>query len=254
MLILKMEPSDTELLEVQKEVTEDHEFTVEPTRRSGEKRRKIALSNIAVLCIKFVKERFVCNIDATSGCIYSQKTLDVNNFIRHFRTKHNEKALRIGLVVGVPAVEKVQDDQQAESPGSDVRKVPDIVRNLIKKVSANIYRCVIDERSRCPYLQMGHYLHSFVRHFRTAHPKAAASYKLFGAEEVIEENPESPPPPSPSPEVPLNSADSALLKKVLASGVRSKHRQVLQQYVKPRFGKYWCTIDPKSRCRYAQTR
>nr|XP_029711954.1 uncharacterized protein LOC115256902 [Aedes albopictus] len=255
MLILKMEPSDTELLEVQKEVTEGHEFTAEPTRRSGEKRRKIALSNIAVLCIKFVKERFVCNIDATSGCVYSQKTLDVNNFIRHFRTKHTDKALRIGLVVGVPAVEKVQDDQHCPEPsGSDVRKVPDIVRNLIKKVSANIYRCVIDERSRCSYLQMGHYLHSFVRHFRTAHPKAAASYKLFGADEVIEEKPESPPPPAPSPEVPLNSADSALLKKVLASGVRSKHRQVLQQYVKPRFGKYWCTIDPKSRCRYAQTR
>lgn len=75
----------------------------------GEK-RKVDGSTLAEKAAKFIirdGEKAVCNIDNGSGCTYIQRKLDINNFVRHFRTRHTEKASAEGLQKdGTPATKK----------------------------------------------------------------------------------------------------------------------------------------------------
>lgn len=66
----------------------------------GEKRRS-AGTTLAEKALKYIAidgERAICAIDPGSGCTYIQRKLDVNNFVRHFRTRHAERADVEGLV------------------------------------------------------------------------------------------------------------------------------------------------------------
>lgn len=67
----------------------------------GQKRRddgKRSLQEIALPFINRDGNKATCRIEENSGCTYAQTTMDVGNFIRHFRTKHTDAAKNLGLL------------------------------------------------------------------------------------------------------------------------------------------------------------
>lgn len=79
------------------------------TPQKGEKKRSESVT-LAEKAAKFITrdgDRAICSMDSGSGCTYIQRKLDINNFIRHFRTKHTEKATSEGLQKeGEPSTKK----------------------------------------------------------------------------------------------------------------------------------------------------
>lgn len=69
------------------------------TPKKAEKRRSDG-ETLAKKAAKFIirdGDSAICNIDSGSKCDHKQKKFDINNFIRHFRSIHTEKAIAEGL-------------------------------------------------------------------------------------------------------------------------------------------------------------
>lgn len=72
-----------------------------PSSKKGQQRRddnKRPLQEIALSFIHREGNKGICRIEESSGCTYVQMTMDVGNFIRHFRTKHTDAANKCGLL------------------------------------------------------------------------------------------------------------------------------------------------------------
>lgn len=61
-------------------------------------KRKNNISTRALGCIRIEGSQHRCYIDPLSGCSYYQDRLELGNFIRHFRTKHEIAAHRFQLI------------------------------------------------------------------------------------------------------------------------------------------------------------
>ncbi|XP_021698075.1 uncharacterized protein LOC110676020 isoform X4 [Aedes aegypti] len=250
MLILKMEPCDSELMDVQKEVDpeypkddplwSDHKNTSTKRRNSKGKSTKVAYTKIAAQFVKERDGRFECHFDPDSGCRYAQRLLDLNNYVRHCRTKHKERASRLGLVVGVPATDEVPfkepevvDTVQTGEERKPSLKYTIIARKLIKKSQKGTFFCAIDERSRCRYSQTKRSLLNFVRHFRRAHAKEATKYDLF--RKMVAKKPVH-----------------LVLKRRIPRSDGVNLAEILTHHIKRLDGMFWCAIDEQSPCKYVQ--
>lgn len=78
------------------------------TVKTGRKRghRDSSLAETASKLVEVYGEKASYKIDPQSACHYTQQKLDINNFIRHFRIKHPEKAAEKGLVSDEPPAKK----------------------------------------------------------------------------------------------------------------------------------------------------
>lgn len=74
----------------------------------GRKRafRNSSLAEIASQFVEISDGKALCKIDVESDCRYTQQKLDINNFIRHFRTKHTDKAIDRGFLSDEPPAKK----------------------------------------------------------------------------------------------------------------------------------------------------
>ncbi|XP_058819847.1 uncharacterized protein LOC131682416 [Topomyia yanbarensis] len=78
----------------------DNTDTISTSAVQKRKRERRTYCAIAWEYLKLINGRYHCSIDPYSGCTYLQKTsLDLGNFIRHFRTMHPEQAHEKGLMV-----------------------------------------------------------------------------------------------------------------------------------------------------------
>ncbi|XP_058465011.1 uncharacterized protein LOC131438775 [Malaya genurostris] len=85
---------------VEKMCTLDETSTALPVSNRGQKRNKekTTLAGIALRFIGHTNGKASCCIDAGSDCQYAQEKIDIQNFIRHFRTRHFEFAKTNGLI------------------------------------------------------------------------------------------------------------------------------------------------------------
>ncbi|XP_053690662.1 uncharacterized protein LOC128739230 [Sabethes cyaneus] len=86
--------SQTEKL-AKKTLAEEMSNTSARQKKDSNKR---TLSQIASEYILTKDKFYHCCIDERSGCRYVQRHLDINNFVRHFRTLHRQRAYKIGLI------------------------------------------------------------------------------------------------------------------------------------------------------------
>ncbi|XP_062543907.1 uncharacterized protein LOC134211224 [Armigeres subalbatus] len=147
-------------------------------------------SRIATRYIVEHENRYFCEIDPSSLCIYSQNKEDLvlGNFIRHFRLVHTDVAEKKGLMRGALPTERVSDARiirrdWKESPA----KLVSIAGRYIRKSEDGKFYCAIDEQSSCKFSRQRANVTGFLQHFRVAHPKAATS-KIFSLQSLDNED------------------------------------------------------------------
>ncbi|XP_065092437.1 uncharacterized protein LOC135713281 [Ochlerotatus camptorhynchus] len=99
-------------VEIPQQVGEYLNKTTTPMKGRTVKRNQRTLQSIANEHIRLVNKRYACAINDDIECGYAQKKYDPNNFVRHFRSKHRQSALKLGLLI---------DSGEEENPEKKLR-------------------------------------------------------------------------------------------------------------------------------------
>ncbi|XP_062537374.1 uncharacterized protein LOC134205795 isoform X2 [Armigeres subalbatus] len=281
LLILKVEKSDPELLEMNQHNATDVDLNVTPVTMPGNGERlsktisgKTKLKNIVIDYILPKEDRFQCVFDPFSRCTYSQKSIKIGNFIRHCRTMHKQTAALKGLlteesptVTPVPTKKPQEQNpapqaQDANQSTSKLNKIPSmhpsvVSRKYIKMRENGRFYCAIDSQNPCQYSQPKRVISIFMRHFRSAHLKVYASifnrpfFQMVKSSKIEQEK-----VPQPTKVYTKPNLDALRLKTRPTLGTDNKERinftKIVLKYVMSKDDDFYCVIDELSGCRYAQ--